>query len=577
LSRRRFPWHALLAALPALVSAAFAFGPLAVVAALGTASLAGWLVDRLRGGMALRESLAGDLLVGTLVLLCVPGPPSIPLVCGASLAAAICTRLLARPGGAILLHPVALVRLALLLLVPSLMNLSSGVEVITGATPLGFWRVEEFLTFSAGAYSTDLILGLSSGAVAEGLGLPLAIGAVVLLVAGSAGWALPLAFVAATLLVTGAAWLADSASFASPAYHLLSGELFLGAFFLSPDPRTNESAGKRGLFLGIVGGAVHAALRLAGLVHLSVAVAVLIVNVLERVLPGSRAPSHDDRASKRSLRFRVAVVASGVALVVAVPLVVDEILAAQEGEDSADLEEGNAHKEKSAAITSASGPGRPVQWRMSEHAGALLTGSEVTVAQFAVCVRDGACSPSTFEIATGRSSAQESCNAGQRGRDEHPMNCVTWAGAQAFCSYADGRLPSSSEWLAEATAGGARRYPWGDEKPSCDRAVWGGGSKGDGCGEGRTFPVCSRPSGNSASGLCDMIGNVAEWVSDEWAPWTKTRESEQYHLARGGGWSFRDAGSHEPSSSVRLRHRFRGFGAIGFRCLKDVEASLPAK
>ena len=36
-----------------------------------------------------------------------------------------------------------------------------------------------------------------------------------------------------------------------------------------------------------------------------------------------------------------------------------------------------------------------------------------------------------------------------------------------------------------------------------------------GCGERRTWEVCSKsPSGDSRDGVCDLAGNVAEWLED---------------------------------------------------------------
>jgi formylglycine-generating enzyme required for sulfatase activity len=139
-----------------------------------------------------------------------------------------------------------------------------------------------------------------------------------------------------------------------------------------------------------------------------------------------------------------------------------------------------------------------IAWVKSAPANAELTRSEITVAQYRACVTAKACSPP---------SGHGDCNWAHADREDHPVNCVTHRQAAEVCAWAGGRLPAESEWVAEASSAGARAFPWGDDEPTCDRAVFE-----DGCKPTSTAPVCSRPAGNSVSGLCDMAGNVAEWM-----------------------------------------------------------------
>ena len=191
--------------------------------------------------------------------------------------------------------------------------------------------------------------------------------------------------------------------------------------------------------------------------------------------------------------------------------------------------------------------------------------TEVTVGQYKACVRAGTCTAP----AAGRS-----CNWGQSGRAEHPINCVDHGQATAFCRWAGGRLPTEAEWEYAATSGAKRwKYPWGDEKASCARAVMDHG--GNGCGSGHTLPVCSKPAGSSAQGACDLSGNVWEWVSDWYGGYPSSAQhnpqgpttSGSYRVSRGGGW-----GSASPSY-LRARNRDRltpGYrlGHLGFRCAR---------
>lgn len=160
--------------------------------------------------------------------------------------------------------------------------------------------------------------------------------------------------------------------------------------------------------------------------------------------------------------------------------------------------------------------------------------SPVTNKQYRACVAAGACAALPAKCATATFTA-----------DDQPVVCVTWAMAAAFSRWAGGRLPSESEWEYAARSGGGKRsFPWGDEPPSCARAVVSEG--GYGCGRKTSWPVCSKPAGNTLQGLCDMAGEVYEWVADAYhdsydgAPTDGSAWDEKdakHRVVRGGSWS----------------------------------------
>ncbi len=195
--------------------------------------------------------------------------------------------------------------------------------------------------------------------------------------------------------------------------------------------------------------------------------------------------------------------------------------------------------------------GGGVEWVHSQPAGIDFTKTEVTVAQYRSCVEAGKC------IRPLTKDDSNYCNWGHPNRDNHPINCVDWYQAKAFCEWAGGRLPTEDEWYAEASNRGNWAYPWGDDDASCKYAVMDDG--GDGCGKDRTWPVCWKPRGNSVSGLCDMSGNVWEWTSSLYRPGSSGR------VLRGGSWSLDVLGYLRASS--RLWHdRASGSSYYGFRC-----------
>ena len=162
-----------------------------------------------------------------------------------------------------------------------------------------------------------------------------------------------------------------------------------------------------------------------------------------------------------------------------------------------------------------------------------------------------------------------------------PLNCVTWDQAQIYATWVNARLPSEAEWEYAATSGGEDfTYPWGNTEPTCDRAVMKSATGVSGCGEQRPHEPCSRATfGNSLQGVCDLSGNLSEWVEDDYhdtyddAPEDGSAWVESPPLIdkvyRGGGWFFTQR---YLTSTYRLKHgRSSHRDYIGFRLARSVE------
>ncbi len=196
--------------------------------------------------------------------------------------------------------------------------------------------------------------------------------------------------------------------------------------------------------------------------------------------------------------------------------------------------------------------------------------SEVTVGQYRPCVEAGICRELSESKHIGDGHL---CNWGRKGRDDHPMSCVDWTMAQVFCKWLGARLPSEAQWeFAARSRGQDRLYPWGDEEPSCKYAVLH--DDGDYCGGDPTQPVCQLPAGNTEQGLCDMAGNVFEWVQDwyhssyEGAPADGSAWEDpvgNYRVMRGGGVG--SAADYRAANRTFHAPDF-AYPGLGFRCAR---------
>jgi len=160
-------------------------------------------------------------------------------------------------------------------------------------------------------------------------------------------------------------------------------------------------------------------------------------------------------------------------------------------------------------------------------------------------------------------------------RANHPVHTVSPLAAEAYAAWLAGqtgrafRLPTETEWEHAAAGPQGLDYPWGDtfDPALCNTAE---------CGLLDTTPVGVFLGGESPFGLCDMGGNVEEYVADDYMPWPGgsliddhlAQIHGSYRVARGGCFSrFGDL------ARTRRRHGHNPRSAayaMGFRLAESV-------
>lgn len=167
---------------------------------------------------------------------------------------------------------------------------ASGVDAVTTATPLAILKegvkngqpvVEIFKNLPT---NMDLFLGNMSGSLGEISVVALLIGGIFMLVRKIITWHIPVSVLVSAAVFSGIFWLIDPAKNADPIFHLMTGGLVLGAFFMATDMVTSPMNPKAQIIFGVGIGVLTILIRVWGAYPEGVSFAILIMNALVPLL-----------------------------------------------------------------------------------------------------------------------------------------------------------------------------------------------------------------------------------------------------------------------------------------------------
>ena len=159
-------------------------------------------------------------------------------------------------------------------------------DAVSKATPLGQYRMEtglgktvqEALGGSYGYSNWEATGGLVSGSLGETSALLLLIGGVYMVRKKLITWHIPVTMLAGCVVPATFFWILDSSRYPDPIFHLVTGGLILGAFFMATDMVTSPVSAKGQIIFGLSCGLLTYLIRTWGGYPEGVSFAVVIMN-----------------------------------------------------------------------------------------------------------------------------------------------------------------------------------------------------------------------------------------------------------------------------------------------------------
>ena len=234
------------------------------------------------------------LLTGILLAMNVPAnAPWWMLFTGALVAVVIGKQVFGGLGQNIF-NPALVARVFLLISFPVEMTswpLPGVVDGTTGATPLGLLKTEGIGALAQTSLA-NLALGQTGGSLGEVSAMALLLGATFLFYKRYITWQIPFTFIGTVFVFAAIFYWIDPAVYADPFFHIFTGGVFLGAFYMATDMVTSPLTYKGKLLFGFGCGLFTMLIRLFGSFPEGVSFAILLMNavvpLLDKYFPDKR-------------------------------------------------------------------------------------------------------------------------------------------------------------------------------------------------------------------------------------------------------------------------------------------------
>lgn len=149
-------------------------------------------------------------------------------------------------------------------------------DTVTGPTPLGILNEQ-----GASAINTDYVnqlLGSMSGSMGEISALALILGGIYMIARKIITWHIPVAYLLSSFVFAGVLWLVDPSQYADPLFHMVTGGLMLGVFYMATDYVSSPMSKKGMLIFGVGAGVLTILIRVFTPYPEGVSFAILLMN-----------------------------------------------------------------------------------------------------------------------------------------------------------------------------------------------------------------------------------------------------------------------------------------------------------